>query len=48
LKSAHTAQYGYLANDGSGFYVPTFLTGAHIYAVQLVYSNEQHACSSAP
>ena len=28
--------------------VPTFLIGAHVYAVQLVYSNEQHACSSAP
>jgi hypothetical protein len=28
--------------------VPTFLIGAHRYAVQLVYSNEQHACSSAP
>jgi hypothetical protein len=27
--------------------VPTFLIGAHRYAVQLVYSNEQHACSSA-
>ena len=35
-------------HDGSGFYVPTFLIGARIYAVQLVYSNEQHACSSAP
>ena len=29
-------------------YVPTFQIGAHVYAVQLVYSNEQHACSSAP
>lgn len=28
--------------------VPTFLIGAHVYAVQTVYSNEQHACSSAP
>jgi hypothetical protein len=28
--------------------VPTLLIGAHIYAVQLVYSNDQHACSSAP
>jgi hypothetical protein len=28
--------------------VPSFLIGAHVYAVQLVYSNEQHACSSAP
>jgi hypothetical protein len=28
--------------------VPAFLIGAHVYAVQLVYSNEQHACSSAP
>jgi len=28
--------------------VPTFLIGAHPYAVQTVYSNEQHACSSAP
>jgi hypothetical protein len=28
--------------------VPTFLIGAHMYAVQTVYSNEQHACSSAP
>ena len=27
--------------------VPTFLIVAHRYAVQLVYSNEQHACSSA-
>ncbi len=27
---------------------PTFLIGAHMYAVQTVYSNEQHACSSAP
>ncbi len=31
-----------------GEYGQTFLIGAHIYAVQLVYSNEQHACSSAP
>jgi hypothetical protein len=29
-------------------YVPTFLIGAHLYSVQLIYSNEQHACSSAP
>jgi hypothetical protein len=29
-------------------YVPTFLIGAHVYAVQTVYSNDQHACSSAP
>jgi hypothetical protein len=28
--------------------VPTFLIGAHLYSVQLIYSNEQHACSSAP
>jgi hypothetical protein len=28
--------------------VPTFLIGAHLYSMQLIYSNEQHACSSAP
>jgi hypothetical protein len=28
--------------------VPTFLIGAHLYSVQLIYSNEQQACSSAP
>jgi hypothetical protein len=28
--------------------VPAFLIGAHVYEVQLVYSNEQHGCSSAP
>ena len=28
--------------------VPAFLIGEHTYAVQLVYSNAQHACSSAP
>jgi hypothetical protein len=28
--------------------MPAFLIGAHVYAVQTVYSNEQHACSSAP
>jgi hypothetical protein len=28
--------------------VPTFLIGAHLYSVQLIYSNLQHACSSAP
>jgi hypothetical protein len=36
--------------DGQGgftFDVPTFLIGAHRYSVQLMYSNEQHACSSA-
>jgi hypothetical protein len=27
--------------------VPTFLIGAHRYSVQLMYSNDQHACSSA-
>ena len=30
------------------FESPTFLVGTHVYAVQTVYSNEQHACSSAP
>jgi hypothetical protein len=35
--------------DGQNYHeVPTFLIGAHRYAVQLIYSNEQHACSSAP
>jgi len=39
----------YLNLDGQGYgNVPTFLIGAHRYSVQLVYSNEQHACSSAP
>jgi hypothetical protein len=36
--------------DGQGgfiFDVPTFLIGAHRYSVQLMYSNDQHACSSA-
>jgi hypothetical protein len=28
--------------------VPAFLIGTHVYAVQTVYSNKQHACSSAP
>jgi hypothetical protein len=28
--------------------VPTFFIGAHLYSMQLVYSNEQHGCSSAP
>jgi len=28
--------------------VPTFQIGAHRYSMQLIYSNEQHACSSAP
>jgi hypothetical protein len=28
--------------------LPTFLIGAHLYSVRLIYSNEQHACSSAP
>jgi hypothetical protein len=32
----------------NGYKVPTFSIGAHLYAVQLVYSNELHACSSAP
>jgi hypothetical protein len=32
----------------NGFKVPTFLIGRRYYAVQLVNSNEQHACSSAP
>ena len=27
--------------------VPTFLIGAHRYSVQLMYSNQQHACSSS-
>lgn len=42
----------FLEYDASGiadsFFVPAFLIGAHVHAVQLVYSNEQHACSSAP
>ena len=36
--------------DGLGgftFDVPTFLIGAHRYSVQLMYSNQQHACSAA-
>ena len=38
----------YVNVDGHGYYdVPTFLIGAHRYSVQLMYSNEQHACSSA-
>jgi hypothetical protein len=38
----------YVILDGQYYNdVPTFLIGAHRYAVQLVYSNEQHACSSA-
>jgi hypothetical protein len=41
--------YGVLDGQGQGYDdVPTFLIGAHMYAVQLVYSNEQHACGSAP
>jgi len=31
-----------------GYKVPTFLIGQRRYAVQLVNSNKQHACSSAP
>jgi hypothetical protein len=40
----------FFALPGQGVYfdVPAFLIGAHRYAVQLIYSNEQHACSSAP
>jgi hypothetical protein len=34
--------------DFNFFDVPTVLMGSHRYAVQLVNSNEQHACSSAP
>jgi hypothetical protein len=38
----------YVILDGQGYGdVPTFLIGAHRYSVQLVYSNVQHACSSA-
>lgn len=38
-----------LVVDGNAYdNVPTFLIGAHRYAMQLVYSNDQHACSSAP
>ena len=40
----------FLEPPGQGRYeaVPTFLIGEHRYSVQLIYSNEQHACSSAP
>ncbi len=35
--------------EGQGYgNVPTFLVGAHRHSVQLIYSNRQHACSSAP
>jgi hypothetical protein len=38
----------YDAGQGQYYYnVPTFLIGAHTYAVQLVYSNDQHTCSSS-
>jgi hypothetical protein len=38
----------YVVLDGQYYGdVPTFLIGAHRYSVQLMYSNEQHACSSA-
>jgi hypothetical protein len=38
----------YMHVDGNGYAdVPTLLIGAHRYSVQLIYSNEQHACSSA-
>jgi hypothetical protein len=38
----------YVILDGQRYGdVPTLLIAAHRYAVQLVYSNEQHACSSA-
>ena len=38
----------YVSLDGQGYGdVPTFLIGARRYSVQLMYSNEQHACSSA-
>jgi hypothetical protein len=41
--------FGFDASDlFDGFKVPTFLIGQRRYAVQLVNSNEKHACSSAP
>lgn len=43
------AVFGFDASDlFDGFKVPTFLIGQRRYAVQLVNSNEKHACSSAP
>jgi hypothetical protein len=47
LEIADECQF-FVIRDGQYFAdVPTFLIGAHRYAVQLVYSNEEHACSSA-
>jgi hypothetical protein len=40
---------GYDANGSyDGIKVPTFLIGRHRYAMQTIWSNAQHACSSEP
>ncbi len=39
----------YVNVNGQGYgNVPTFRIGAHRYSMQLIYSNQQHACSSGP
>ena len=47
LEVADECQFYVILDDQYFSDVPTFLIGAHRYSVQLMYSNEQHACSSA-
>lgn len=47
LEIADECQFSVILNGQGYANVPTFLIGAHRYSVQLMYSNQQHACSSA-